>query len=335
MNIRVIIKKGLDKNGQVTSKGLVGATGLSRSYVARILKDMVDSGKLHLIGKANQAHYVPVNAGIKLNKSYDNGEVSEDTALNAIKAKNPKVFELKKNVADIVDYAFLEMFNNAIDHSKSKKIAVKLSRNPKSFSFQIVDNGIGIFSNLADKFKLKGELEAIGHLMKGKQTTMPDRHSGEGIFFTSKMADRFVIESGTKRLIIDNRVEDMFVEDIEKIKGTRVRFEIDVDSNHDINKVFSDYSDSDYAFDKTQITVELFKMGESFLSRSQARRMMQGLDKFKIIVLDFKKVGLIGQAFADEVFRVWQNANPEVNLAYINASDNAEFMIKRAILREE
>ena len=36
---------------------------------------------------------------------------------------------------------------------------------------------------------------AIAEFNKGKRTTMPDRHSGEGIFFTSRVMDLFEIES--------------------------------------------------------------------------------------------------------------------------------------------
>jgi hypothetical protein len=42
---------------------------------------------------------------------------------------------------------------------------------------------------------LKNHLEAIQDLLKGKQTTMPKSHSGEGIFFTSKIADNLTISS--------------------------------------------------------------------------------------------------------------------------------------------
>ena len=53
-------------------------------------------------------------------------------------------------------------------------------------SFIVNDSGIGIFRNIMQKRNLKSELEAIQDLMKGKTTTMPESHSGEGIFFTSK-----------------------------------------------------------------------------------------------------------------------------------------------------
>ena len=66
------------------------------------------------------------------------------------------------------------------------------------------------------------------------------------------------------------------------------------------------------------------------MSRSQARRLILGLDKFKIIVLDFNKVKTIGQSFADEIFRVFQNNHPDITIETINCCKAVEFMIKRA-----
>jgi hypothetical protein len=48
--------------------------------------------------------------------------------------------------------------------------------------------------------------------------------------------------------------------------------------------------------------------GESLMSRSQARRLMNRFDRFSEVVLDFTGVNFIGQGFADEIFRVFANA---------------------------
>jgi len=71
-------------------------------------------------------------------------------------------------------------------------------------------------------------------------------------------------------------------------------------------------------------------MDDSFISRSQARRVLTGLEKFKEITLDFSDVETIGQGFADEVFRVWKNNHPDIKINYQNTNENILFMIKRA-----
>ena len=66
------------------------------------------------------------------------------------------------------------------------------------------------------------------------------------------------------------------------------------------------------------------------ISRSQARRVLQGLDKFKVILLDFDKVPMIGQAFADEIYRVFKNKHPGIQFQESNMNDAVEFMVRRA-----
>jgi uncharacterized protein (DUF1330 family) len=57
--------------------------------------------------------------------------------------------------------------------------------------------------------------------------------------------------------------------------------------------------------------VKLARYGnENLISRSQAKRLLTRLDKFKTVVLEFDDVPQIGRAFADEIFRVFANAHP-------------------------
>jgi len=82
---------------------------------------------------------------------------------------------------------------------------------------------------------------------------------------------------------------------------------------------------------KTRIVVRLFAIGTEFVSRSQAKRLVHGLDKFREVVLDFKGVDLVGQGFADEVFRVWAREHPDVKLIPTDMNDAVAFMVERAI----
>lgn len=77
--------------------------------------------------------------------------------------------------------------------------------------------------------------------------------------------------------------------------------------------------------------IELSVFGTDILARSEAKRIMSGMEKFEIIVLDFDRVETIGQGFADEIFRVWQSQNSGITITYQAANPNCEFMIKRAL----
>jgi GGDEF domain-containing protein len=109
--------------------------------------------------------------------------------------------------------------------------------------------------------------------------------------------------------------------------------EIDIHSTRRLQDVFMKYSDPEtFVFDRTHILVDLSRSNEErFISRSQAKRVLTNLDKFKHIILDFKGVHTVGQAFVDEVFRVYKNQHPDITIDVTNASDDIQFMINRGI----
>jgi diguanylate cyclase (GGDEF)-like protein len=84
-------------------------------------------------------------------------------------------------------------------------------------------------------------------------------------------------------------------------------------------------------FSKTRLHVKMFQFGERFVSRSEAKRITQGLEKFESVILDFRGVEWVGQGFVDEVFRVWAGRHPRTRLEPVNMSEAVGFMIKRGL----
>lgn len=263
--------------------------------------------------------------------SYD---INERLSESGVWSKDIESFmPTKSNVRSIWAYGFMEMFNNAIEHSCGTWIKVFIFKDILNTKMVIMDNGIGIFKNIQDKFNLSNEHEAILELSKGKLTTDKQRHSGEGVFFTSRAFDRFIIESHNIMFTHNKNRRDFLFDDIEKSSdyATVVFMEIANDSNRVLKDVFDEFSGEDYGFDKTIIPIELAKYGdENLVSRSQARRVLNRITLFKNVVFDFHNVPHIGQAFADEIFRVFANMNPRVKLDYINANEEVKAMINRA-----
>jgi anti-sigma regulatory factor (Ser/Thr protein kinase) len=340
MDIQKIILEKIKKKGSIKVADIVKSTGFSRAYINRFFNKLKNEGKIILIGKANQAHYLLAKKKniekakkqiFSFRRILKNINLSEDLVLDEIKASTGIFSSLPKNIAVILEYAFTEMLNNAIEHSQSPRIIVSMELKKNMVSFEVVDVGIGIFNNIMKKRGLKNELEAIQDLLKGKQTTRPEEHTGEGIFFTSKVGDKLIIQSSEKKLIFDNLLNDIFIRDVKKTKGTKVKFEIGRSSKRNLADIFKEYTDESFEFGKTKVKIFLYQLDTIFISRSQARRILSGLEKFKEIVLDFEKVETIGQAFADEVFRVWQGHHPQIKVIYQNANENINFMIKRAM----
>jgi hypothetical protein len=314
-----------------------GIDSVSRQYVTEVLKEMVVNGELLREGGGRYTVYtLPKYVDLLANrvkKRFKNESLDEDMILDSVKSGTNFLNNLNDNVSRIFNYAFTEMVNNAIHHSKSENIEVEVYKSGNNLIFVVNDFGIGVFKNVMKKKNLKSELEAMQEILKGKTTTIPSDHSGEAIFFTSKVSDVFILESYGLKLRVDNLINDIFYEEEKSEKiGTKVTFIIALDSSRLTDGVFLKYQTDpeEGGFDKTEIRVKLFAGGSIYVSRSQARRIMDGLaGKFKTIILDYDKVPTVGQAFTDEIYRVFQSKHPEITIKSINMNRVVEFMIHR------
>lgn len=324
------------KKGNLQSKDVAENLEISRQYAQRILKELVEEGMLVKLGSTRSASYVLPRYADQVKWKYDkrfrNQNLAEHSVLEDVEGRSQFRQSLSENLRSIFEYAFSEMLNNAIEHSRSENIHIAVEKRMENLVFFVNDFGIGVFRNVMQKRKLKSELEAIQDLLKGKTTTQPKAHSGEGIFFTSKVADIFILESFGKKLTINNLIKDIFIEEVKPSKkGTKVSFQISCDSKKHLNDIFKKYQTdpAEHAFDKTEIQIKLYTLGTVHVSRSQARRVLSGLEKFKSIVLDFDKVPTIGQAFADEIFRVFKNKYTDITITPTNMNDTVRFWVER------
>ncbi len=220
---------------------------------------------------------------------------------------SPVLQPLPENVIDIWHYGFTEMLNNAKDHSGGTMVLVRISKTAVTTEMMIGDNGIGIFKKIQEAFNLPEQRYAILELAKGKLTTDPSRHTGEGVFFSSRMFDRFSI--GADKTYYGHRMGD----DSDWV----------LDWGTAGTAVF-------YGFNKTVVPVNLAQYGnDKLISRSQAKRVVSRLDLFKTILFDFTGVPTIGQAFADEIFRVFANEHPSIAILPIHANSEVQRMIVR------
>ena len=227
----------------------------------------------------------------------------------------------------ILGYAITEMANNAIDHSRGTTLKVSLSLHDRTVRVVLSDDGIGAFQSIADTFGYDDVADAIVDLTKGKRTTDPQRHSGEGIFFTSKAVDLFSLEANGYRFAVDNRNADIALGEGITV-GTTVEVTLDLDTPRKLVDIFAAHTE-DGEFVRTTPRIELVQHGSEFLSRSQAKRFALGLEQFQHVILDFTGVDLVGQGFADELFRVWQADHPTVTLDVAGANRGVALMINR------
>ena len=305
------------------------AEGVSRQAASAKLRAAVRRGWLHVEGRGAGVRYTLAMLQ-EVRHSYERAGLSEDRVWQQLLA--PVVADLAENVRDVWRYGLTEMINNAVDHSGSIQVHVGLRRNALFTQAWVKDDGEGIFLRIQRALDLFDPRESILELAKGKFTTDPANHSGEGIFFSSKVFDVFDIRSGMLHFAHDDGNVDVLFERSAEAPGTTVFMQLANDSPRTTRKVFDKFAaPEEYTFAKTLVPVKLAQHeGEKLVSRSQAKRLTMRFERFQTVVLDFADVEEIGQAFADEVFRVFQRAHPQTALVPANMAPGVKAMVSRA-----
>jgi anti-sigma regulatory factor (Ser/Thr protein kinase) len=305
--------------------------GISRQAVNKHLQTLIKEKIIAAEGKTRNQIYklVPLQ---HWHKQYPlNSSITEDMIW--LKDIFPLLGSLPKNVTSIWNYGVTEMINNSIDHSEGTQLDIHFVKTSANIQIIIHDNGIGIFRKIQKICNLADERQAVFELSKGKLTTDPKRHTGEGIFFTSRMFDDYAISSDNTFFSHDfDSAEDWLLERAKPSSGTTVFMSLSNHTARTTKKIFSQFSSGDdYGFNKTVVPVNLVRYGEeNLVSRSQAKRLLIRVDRFKTVILNFEGVQSIGQAFADEIFRVFANEHPKISLCEINTSADIKKMISRA-----
>jgi DNA-binding transcriptional ArsR family regulator len=339
--VRRFILTELEAHPEDIAKVAAERFGITRQAVHHHLNSLLKDGLIEATGRTRQKRYTLKSGIVRevLSLKYNR---DEDRVWRTL--VEPHLTGLRENVVRICQYGFTVIFNNAIEHSEGSDALVIIGRSATRVDMVVADNGVGIFEKIKSNFDLENHRHAILELVKGKLTTDESRHTGEGIFFASRMFDRFSISS--RKLVFVHNTEfgdDWLIEDEEKesagasilhTMSTVIKTTTSTDSTRKPQEVFDRYADpevDDYAFSKTRVPLRLAQYGQDLLvSRSQARRILARFDRFKEVFLDFSSVESIGQAFADEIFRVYATGHPEMKLTAVNANEQVTRMIGRA-----
>jgi len=317
-------------DGHRVAARLAGEFGLSRQVANGYLQSMVRDGIIDAEG-TTRARVYRIRTLVEAARTYPREGLQEDVVWRELVA--PVVARFPENVRDIWHYAATEMINNAIDHSGAPEVKVSVRMNALDTEVVVADEGVGIFLKIQRALNLHDAREAILELAKGKLTTEPERHTGEGIFFTSRALDFFEIESHRLRFSHAPSADDFIAEQALDMPGTRVRMRLANDSPRLMREVFDAFSDpEDFSFDKTVVPLRLAQYeGEKLVSRSQAKRVASRFERFKRVELDFAGVSQIGQGFADELFRVFAAAHPTIRIVPVNTEPAVADMIRRVV----
>ncbi|MGA2640901.1 MAG: DUF4325 domain-containing protein [Spirochaetia bacterium] len=339
MDTRARILDIVRKKGSISGARIAALLGISRQAVHRHLAALLDQRRLVRSGRTRGALYRLPGRGDPgdpalpqpFRRTYLTRELKED----AVFGEAALWLNLRAAVSSaayrIGAYAFTEMLNNAIEHSGAATCKVEMVVRARDLQVTIRDQGVGAFESIRKRFRLAEEADAVGELLKGKATSMPERHSGEGIFFTSKACDRFSLRSHVIEVAIDSVNHDTTVAVRPRIRGTKVEMSISRSSRRKLEEVFAEFAPEEYDFRFQRNVVSVALAARDYVSRSEARRLVSRLEQFREVTLDFAGVKSIGQSFADEVFRVFASAHPTVTLKRVNVPPAIDAVIRHVI----
>jgi len=301
--------------------------GLTRQAIYLHVRKLIDQEQIVASGKTKNRAY-ELHKGVHEETIKITSDLEEHIVWE--KRVQPHLPDLKKNIFDICFHGFTEIFNNVKDHSEGAICRITILLTPLSITIEVADDGVGIFNKLIDKFGFEDEQQAALELAKGKLTTDEQRHSGEGIFFTSRIFDAFSIISRGFEFLHEENDWIARTDDSENTNGTTVRMKINLEATRTTQGIFDQFaSGEDYGFVRTMVPVKLAKYGEvNLVSRSQAKRVLARLERFQIVLLDFRDVDSIGQAFADEVFRVFNLTHPDIQFQVAHANSRIKKVIE-------
>lgn len=331
--IREFIVENIDDHPADVARLTAEQFNLSRQSVMHHINRLITDGVVDATGRTRARLYT-LHADTWIHSLAVGPDLEEDVVWRELVA--PRLGGLTDNVELICNHGFTEMLNNVKDHSESSECQIGIRRDAIKTTISVHDSGIGIFEKIQRTFALHDPRHALLELAKGKLTTDSKRHTGEGVFFTSRMFDQFKIMSGTLYYTRTNKRADEWLIDVgdwPPIQGTTITMVIRHDATQTTKQIFDLYASeaNDYGFTRTHVPLQLAMYeGEHMLSRSQAKRILARVDRFREVLLDYTGVMQIGQAFADEIYRVFAIEHPHVNIVSLFTTPAIDDMIARA-----
>src|SRR4030042_1338186 len=246
MNTKEKIYNYIKNSKSVRSNELIKILGMSRQAVHKHLKKLIEEKRIFKHETTKAAFYTLPSKNNTIKRVFSRTLKLKDLEEHVIFREADIFLNLQKkaknNVYGIMNYAFTELLNNAIEHSKSQLCEIEITVHQYRYTVRIRDYGIGIFHSIYKKYNLRYEEAAVGELIKAKTTTIPEKHTGEGIFFTSKACDKLTFRSHKIYFVFDTIKDDLYVEEKRNFRGTEALFSIEKNSKRQLEDIFDLYA---------------------------------------------------------------------------------------------
>lgn len=306
---------------------LMARFGVSRGTALKTLKQLADSGWLVREGSRSRPLYRP-GTQREVVKRYALTGLNEDRPWSQDFAP---CLALPKPVARLLQHAFTELLNNAIDHSGGTGVTVSVRQTATQVQLLVSDDGRGLFDTIHERFAIDDPVLAMLELAKGKLTSAPDRHTGRGLYFTARLADVFDVHANAAAFQRRHWTGDAWYSGKPLHRtGTTVFLAIALNTPRTLDAVLkaASHDGEGYGFERTTVPLRLITTpGNGLESRAQAKRVGARLSEFVRAELDFDGIDDIGHAFADELFRVFHREHPQLDLVPTNMTPRVAAMV--------
>jgi hypothetical protein len=231
----------------------------------------------------------------------------------------------------MAQHAYTELLNNAVDHSGGTAVTVSMRQTPLQVQLLVSDDGCGVFDRIAQSFGIDEPSVAMLELSKGKLTSLPERHSGHGLFFTSRLADVFDLHANAAAFQCRSWERRAWRAGRPVARqGSSLYLAIQLDTPRTLDAVLRAHSrdETGYGFERTRVPLHLIGSGDVALaSRADAKRVAARLPEFRRAEIDFEGIPEIGHGFADELFRVFRREYPSLDLVPVGMSPAVAAMV--------
>ena len=307
---------------------LMGRLGISRRCASATLRRLAQAQWLIIEAESGRPRYQPGPLR-QVVRRYEIPGLQEDLPWRIDFAP---CFDLPAPVLRMAQHAFTELLNNVIDHSGGSTATVSMRQTPLQLQLLVSDDGCGLFGRIRQSFAIGDPALAMLELSKGKLTSSPARHSGHGLFFTSRLGDVFDIHANQSAFQCRSwEPRGWHAGRPVARTGTSVYLAIQLDTTRTLDSVLRacSHDEQGYGFDKTVVPLHLLGSdGAALASRADAKRVVARLPLFRQAAIDFTGVADIGHGFADELFRVFPQDHPGLALVPTGMGPRVEAMVR-------
>ncbi|MCA9628516.1 MAG: winged helix-turn-helix transcriptional regulator [Myxococcales bacterium] len=315
------------KHGSINCTEISEETGYTRQAVHRHLRALVDAGELAVSGRARATrYYLPKSppGAFRLDLA------DCDTSSTWEMVRGLLIPEESTDAAvELTRRCLTELILNAETHAAAASAELRCRTHPNLIRFELQDSGLGLFTRIRERLKLGSDLDALFTLSKGPLTTQPAAHFGRGLFLVAAACQRFELTANGLCWAQDNLRGDQLLSEAPSARGTLARCEIDPETELEWDGLLRQRLPGSSPLAATG-HVKLFEHGQQFVSRAEARALLQGLEDVLDVYLDFKGVRGVGLGFAQEIFSNWQSDHPGVRIHVQHANPIVLRVLARA-----